>query len=144
MFTGKLDDKGRLKLPVNFQEFLKSFGEQKLYVTSLDRRLAQLYPMSVWLENEKLLEDEQEHSEEADRIKFTANDMGADAEMDGQGRILFNTQLRRELDLEGQDVHLLAHGGRVEVIPETIYQELRRKEQNPAADLTVMRKRGLK
>jgi DNA-binding transcriptional regulator/RsmH inhibitor MraZ len=144
MFTGKLDDKGRLKLPVNFQEFLKGFGEQKLFVTSLDRRLAQLYPMSVWLENEKLLEEEQEHSEEAGRIKFTANDMGADVEMDGQGRVLFNTQLRRELDLEGQDVHLLAHGGRVEVIPEAIYQELRRKEQNPTADLTVMRKRGLK
>ena len=144
MFTGKLDDKGRLKLPVNFQEFLKSFGEQKLFVTSLDRRLAQLYPMSVWLENEKLLEAEQEHSDEAARIKFTANDMGADVEMDGQGRILFNTQLRRELDLEGQDVHLLAHGGRVEVISEAIYQELRRQQQNPAADLTVMRKRGLK
>jgi MraZ protein len=145
LFPGKLDDKGRLKLPTNVQEYLRSFGEQKFFITSLDRRLAQIYPMPVWRENEKFFENFTEDPEAADNIAFNAADLGADAEMDAQGRLTLNTRLRRELDLEEQDLHLHAFNGRIEIMSEAVYQERRRAaQQKPAADLTILKKQGLK
>ncbi len=144
MYSGKLDDKGRLKLPVNFQEFLKSFGEEKFFITSLDRRLAQIYPMSAWRENEKFFEEFTEEPEVSDRVLFNANDLGADAEMDSAGRLLVNTRLRRVLDFEGQELQLVAHNSRVELMSEAVYQERLRAQQNPVADVTALRKKGLK
>ena len=144
-FPGKLDDKGRLKLPVNFQEYLKSFGAQKFFVTSLDRHLAQIYPMPVWQQNEKFFAEFTENPEVAENVKFNADDLGADAEMDSQGRITFNTDLRRELDLEGQDLHLFAHDGRVEIFSEVAYQAKKRQaQQTPVKDVTLLKSKGLK
>ena len=144
MYPGKLDDKGRLKLPVNFQEFLKSFGEEKFFITSLDRRLAQIYPMSVWRVNEKFFEDFTEDPEASDRVRFNADDLGAEAEMDSSGRLLVNTRLRRQLDLEGQELQMVAHNSRIELMSEAVYQERRRAQQDPVADVTALRKQGLK
>src|SRR5438445_469324 len=56
MYPGKLDDKGRLKLPAVFLEYFGELGEKKLFVTSINRRTAQIYPTSVWRKNKKLLE----------------------------------------------------------------------------------------
>ena len=64
---------------------------------------------------------------------FNAADLGADAEMDGQGRITFNPELRRELDLEGHELHLFAFKGRVQVLTEAIYQERKRRASQAAA-----------
>lgn len=145
MFTGKLDDKGRLKLPVAFQEYLKSFGEQKFFVTSLDRRLAQIYAMPLWRQNEKFFDEYQGDPEKVGNIAFNAADLGADAEMDSQGRITFNTDLRRELDLEGNDLHLYAFHGRVEILNEAVYQQRKRAaQQDPSGDVNDLRKQGLK
>jgi MraZ protein len=48
MYPARLDDKGRVKLPTSFQQFFGALREKKLFVTSLDRRIAQIYPMVVW------------------------------------------------------------------------------------------------
>jgi DNA-binding transcriptional regulator/RsmH inhibitor MraZ len=144
-FPGKLDDKGRLKLPVSLQEYLKSFGEQKFFITSLDRYLAQIYTMPTWRQNEKFFAEFTDDPEVAENIKFNADDLGADAEMDSQGRITFNTDLRRELGLEGQDLHLFAHEGRVEVYSEAAYQARKlRAQQNPGSNVTALKSKGLK
>src|SRR5271165_3066042 len=100
MYPARLDDKGRLKLPATFQQFFNSLGERKLFVTSVNRRIAQIYPMAVWKENEKFFESFRANPAAARRIAFNANDLGAEAEMDAQGRITFNPELRRELNLE--------------------------------------------
>ena len=39
MYPARVDDKGRLKLPVGFQEYISGLPEKKLFVTSLDRRI---------------------------------------------------------------------------------------------------------
>ena len=55
MYPGKLDDKGRMKLPSVFAEYLAALsyvGQKKLFVTSLDGRIARIYPQEVWRQNE--------------------------------------------------------------------------------------------
>ena len=46
--------------------------------------------------------------------------------MDGQGRVLFSPELRRELKLEGKELHLFAHRGRIEVLSHETYEERRK------------------
>jgi MraZ protein len=53
-YQARVDEKGRLKLPAVFQQYLTDLGETKVFVTSLDVRIARIYPISVWKENEIL------------------------------------------------------------------------------------------
>ena len=46
-FSAHVDDKGRLKLPVDLQQYLTAIGDEKLFVTSVDDRIARIYPISV-------------------------------------------------------------------------------------------------
>ena len=65
MYDLKLDDRARLKLPADWVQFFNSLGEKTLFVTSLDDRIGRIYPMSVWRENEKLLDSYDEDPEAA-------------------------------------------------------------------------------
>jgi len=116
-----------------------------LYLTSLDRRVAQLYPIAEWRANEKFFDDFQEDPEAAENIAFNASDLGADVEMDGQGRVIVHPDLRRALGMEGQELHLMAYKGHVEILTETVYQEQKTKAAaKTAEDLNVLKKRGLR
>ena len=106
MYHCRLDDKGRLKLPAQFQHFIIALPEKRLFVTSLDRRIAQIYPMAVWRQNEKFFESYRDRPAGRPGVAFNASDLGAEAEMDAQGRILFSPELRRELGIENQPVRL--------------------------------------
>jgi len=114
-------------MPAAFQQFLGALTEKKLFVTSLDRRIAQIYPIEVWRQNEKFFESYRENPGLAKRIAFNAADLGAEAEMDAQGRITFPPELRRELGLEDQTIRLFAYKGRIEVLSERIYEERKRE-----------------
>ena len=144
MYPGRLDDKGRMKVPVDFQQFLSALREKKLFVTSLDRRIAQIYPIAVWRENEKFFETYREDPRIARMVAFNAADLGAESEMDNQGRILFPPELRRELAIENQPVRLYAYRGRIEVLSEKIYEERKREASQMAAeDLAKLEAAGL-
>ena len=39
MYDSTMDDRGRVKVPAAFKEYLERFPDKKLYVTSLDRRI---------------------------------------------------------------------------------------------------------
>ena len=134
MYPARLDDKGRLKLPASFQQFFSALREKKLFVTSLDRRIAQIYPMPVWRENEKFFDSYREDSKIARNVAFNAADLGAESEMDAQGRVLFSPELRRELGIENQPVRLYAYRGRIEVLSEKIYEERKKEAGQTAAD----------
>lgn len=127
MYPSRLDEKGRMKMPAAFQQFLSALPEKKLFVTSLDRHIAQIYPMEVWRQNEKFFETYRENPKLAKRIAFNAADLGAEAEMDSQGRITFPSELRRELGMEDQTVRLYAYKGRIEILTERIYEERKRE-----------------
>jgi len=144
MYNGKLDDKGRLKMPVPFQEYLSSFTEKKLFVTSVDRLTAQIYPISVWRENEQLLKTYRLDPARAKRVNFNANDLGSDAEMDAQGRVLFNPELRSALDMDGHALRVVSEKGRIQILTEAVYQAQRKASQeNALADLEKMEEAGM-
>lgn len=134
MYPGRLDDKGRVKLPTNFQQFFGALREKKLFVTSLDRRIAQIYPMAIWRRNERFFDSYRDDPRIARNVAFNAADLGAEAEMDAQGRILFPPELRRELGIENQGVRLFAYRGRIEVLSEKVYEERKREASQTAAD----------
>lgn len=134
MYPGRLDDKGRVKLPTSFQQFFLALREKKLFVTSLDRRIAQIYPMEAWRQNEKFFASYREDPKMSRNVLFNAADLGAETEMDSQGRILFSPELRRELGIENQPVHLFAYRGRIEVLSEQIYEERKKEAAQTAAD----------
>ena len=94
IYPARVDDKGRLKLPVNFERFLSG---EPLFVTSWDGRMARIYKLPVWQENELLLFAETDDPEAAEDLSFLAYKYGADSDVDGQGRLLMPTDLRRAL-----------------------------------------------
>jgi DNA-binding transcriptional regulator/RsmH inhibitor MraZ len=144
MFPGHFDDKGRVKLPVDLQKYFGSLPEKKLFITSLNRKVAQIYPIAVWRENENFFESYRDNPKAARNTAFNAADLGSESEMDAQGRILFPPKLRRELGLENQTVQLYAHRRRIEVLSEAIYQERKRQAAEAAeADLEVLEAAGL-
>jgi DNA-binding transcriptional regulator/RsmH inhibitor MraZ len=90
--------------------------------------------MPVWRQNEKFFDTYRDDPRVARHVAFNAADLGSEAEMDGQGRILFSPELRRELGIENQAVRLFAYRGRIEVLSERIYEERKREAAETAAD----------
>jgi DNA-binding transcriptional regulator/RsmH inhibitor MraZ len=144
MYTARLDDRGRIKLPADFQKYLDIFRE-KLFVTSMDRKTARIYPMHLWRENEALFESYRDDPRVSQNVAFTAAELGSETEMDAQGRILFSAELREALGLEQQQVRLYHHRGRIDVLSEAVFKA--RQEQaaaSPEADLQKMEGAGLR
>jgi MraZ protein len=127
MYPSRLDDKGRMKMPAAFQQWISALPEKRLFVTSRDRRIAQIYPIAVWRQNEKFFRENRANIAAVKKIAFNTADLGAEAEMDSQGRITFHPELRRELGLEDQTLRLqAAPSGRVDVLSERMYEEQKR------------------
>lgn len=120
-YTAKLDDKGRIKLPVDFQNYFSGLPDKRFFVTSLDAVVGQIYPIEVWYQNLDFLATPGLDQDEVERTLFNANDMGAEAEMDSAGRLSLGSKLRKKLDLTG-DIHLLVAGDRVEIMSPARYE----------------------
>ena len=52
MFRGnaptRVDEKGRLKLPAEFKRVVEEKYNEKFYITSLDGKVAHVYPFEEW------------------------------------------------------------------------------------------------
>lgn len=144
-FPAHVDDRGRLKLPVDFQQFLNGTGDQMLYVTSTDGDIARLYPISVWKENEKHLDElAKEEPAAADSLAFITQHYGAEAKMDTQGRVTLPTDLRRELKLEGE-VRVGCVLGAINIYSQEKYQEyLANSRASLGTKLSVARTKGFR
>jgi MraZ protein len=144
MYPARVDDKGRLKLPVDFQGYFASLAEKKLFVTSLDRRIGQIYPIAAWRDNKRFFSEYRDNPRVAQNVAFNANDLGADSEMDNQGRILLPPELRRELGIENQAVRIFAYKGRVQIYSDAVYQEKKRQaSQSSETDVEALESAGL-
>ena len=135
MFSAKVDDKGRMKLPTVFQQHFLKIDEGKLFITSLDGRIGRIYSISAWRENEARFEDYTEDPIALQNLMFNAQDLGAEAKIDDQGRVTLNTELRKELKLAaGEELHLYAYKDCVEFLTDELYQEKRRLARANASD----------
>jgi MraZ protein len=140
-----VDDKGRLKLPAEFTEYLEKCGVTKVFITTVDLRSVRLYPLSLWQHNENLFDDAGEDSGRAERLARFARHFGGDAEIDKSGRVLLPALLRQEMALEKQAVVVEAHRGRLNVISKKLHDEdIQASKASLAEDLKALEKRGFK
>jgi DNA-binding transcriptional regulator/RsmH inhibitor MraZ len=121
-YSVKIDDKGRLKLPVVFQDFVKGLPDgQNLFVTSVDCKTVAIYPVGVWRKNLK-----KPHPLDAGALRAVstvASDLGTEEKMDSQGRVTLNTELRAALGLGDKSVlHLVGVKGHIDLITDAVYQ----------------------
>jgi DNA-binding transcriptional regulator/RsmH inhibitor MraZ len=123
MFTGRIDDKGRLKLAQDVITYFNNLVEKRLFVTSLEGRIAQIYAMSTWRQNEKFFEEYRGNPKAAHQIAFMAAAMGGETTMDAQGRVQLPAKLRKQLKLEEGGVFLYWYRNRFQVLSEAVYQE---------------------
>jgi MraZ protein len=145
MYPAKLDDKGRIKVPAVFARYLESLSQKTLFVTSLDGITGQIYPIAIWEQNEAFFEQYTEDPDTAQNVIFTANELGAETEMDSQGRIGFSPELRRALGIENQPVKIYFQNGVIQVLNDQVYEQNKGKAtQDPAGDVRKLRNRGLK
>ena len=122
LFSAKVDAKGRLAVPSEFQEYLTKLHAKRLFVTSLDRTTARIYTMPVWMETKRrLLATTGPTKKAAKDVLFMANLMGEDMEIDSTGRLLLPTNLRRDLGMENAQVWLDAADGYLNVYNQTYF-----------------------
>jgi MraZ protein len=119
-------EKGRLKLPQKFHHFLSAFNEP-LYVTTLDAKVGRVYPIRAWQSTEQFLSQPGERAQAGARALFVANDYGEECQVDVQGRVLLPTNLRRDLNMEGQPVWLKWYRSHLDVYSQSVYEEKRRE-----------------
>jgi MraZ protein len=134
MYSARLDDRGRMKLPADFQTALETLREKKLFVTSMDRHIGQIFPMEEWRKQESFLESFTDDPKIARKMLFNASDLGGEATVDTQGRIVFPTDLRRELGIENAQVRIYGYKGRIEILSEEIYEARRREAAEVTSD----------
>jgi MraZ protein len=115
MFSSRVDEKGRLKLPEDIRRYLNETGPNEFFVTSFDGRTALIYPIPLWEEAERLLESPGPHARAGKALWFKAQKYGGDAQIDGQGRLLMPPALRREMNVENQAVQMAFFRGHLEV-----------------------------
>lgn len=141
----RVDDKGRLKLPAEFLEYLKKLDVDKVFITTMDLQLARIYPISVWKSNETLFASAGDLAEQAEDVAYIAKYYGGDSEIDAQGRVLVPTELRRKLALEAQPVWLDCYNGRINVASKAVHEgRLNRALANLSDKVKTLEKKGLK
>jgi len=145
IYTSRCDDKGRLRLPKEFEDFLRTFPEPEFFVTSLDGSIARIYPIRTWMENQKVLADFEEDPAMAEDQGFLADHWGGVSTIDAQGRILVPPVLRRKIGIEDQKVNVRFYRSAVEVYSEAESERrLERAMNAPPASRTALLRKGLK
>jgi MraZ protein len=136
--TARVDDKGRLKLPVDFKRFLdEEFKSDTFYVTSRDGRRGQLYPMREW----EVIEAKMAAMPDSDLAKRKLVDItnyyGQVVELDGQGRLTLPQVLREKLKLTGE-VMVLGSQRYMEVVHRETFEGGMEADPINAGDLATL------
>jgi len=111
--SAKVDQKGRLKIPVTLLPMLKRSGTE-LYVTSEDGYSVRIYPMQVWNQVEERLGRLCSHNRNNQKLLVRAKYFGRAVTMDKQGRVLIPIVLRSSAHMKG-GVDILDYSNYLEV-----------------------------
>ena len=138
MFRGnhptRVDEKGRLKLPAEFKRRVDEMYGPKFYITSMDGKRAQIYPLKEW----ELIETSMANMSPMDpvRRKFldVTNFYGQMAEMDSQGRVLIPQKLRELAKVAG-DVNVMGAQTWLDVVNAEMF-DADMKKASGAVELT--------
>ena len=145
IYASRCDEKGRLRLPKEFEEYMRSLPVKEFFVTSLDGgNLGRIYDIDTWYHNEKILEDF-EDPEVAEAIAYSAHYYGAVSTIDGQARVLVPPDLRRKLGIENAPVKVRFFNGGIDIFSEAKHEERLAKANEAApAGLRELKKKGLR
>ena len=106
MFRGnhptRVDEKGRLKVPAEFKRVIDEKYSQQFYITSLDGKVAQIYPFEEWERIEQKLASLSTFNPTKKKFLSRVNYWGQQVEMDGQGRLLIPQLLRESAAIKGE------------------------------------------
>lgn len=106
--TGRVDDKGRLKLPALVRQRLEEiYRDSSIFITSLDGESVKAFPLREWEAVEAKLSEKSPEGNESDgeikqKILFQTNKYGAEESLDSQGRILVPAVLREAAGMRGE------------------------------------------
>ena len=106
MFRGnhptRVDEKGRLKVPAEFKRVIDEKYGTQFYITSLDGKIAQVYPFEEWERIEQKLAALSTFNPTKKKFLSRVNYWGQVVEMDGQGRLLMPQMLRDAAQIKGE------------------------------------------
>ncbi len=132
MFRGsaptKIDDKGRLKIPTPFRNYMEERWGSDVFATSIQGDSALVYPLPVWEEIEARLGAMPSTHRSKMRFLERVNYYGQQARLDAQGRIVVPQILRESAEVLGEVV-VMAHLDHLEVWNRDRFE--RRLEQEP-------------
>jgi len=118
MFRGnsptRVDEKGRLKVPAEYKRVIDEKYGAQFYITSVDGKVAQIYPFEEWERIEQKLASLSNFNPTKKKFLTRTNYWGQVVEMDGQGRLLLPQLLRESAQLKGE-VAVLGYLNRLEV-----------------------------
>src|SRR6201984_572762 len=135
MFRGNTptrgDDKGRLKVPAEFKRVIDEKYGTQFYITSLDGRVAQIYPFEEWEQIEQKLAGLSTFNPTKKKFLSRVNYWGQQVEMDGQGRLLLPQLLREAAQIKGE-VAVVGYQKYLEVRNLDAYRQEALEERVPA------------
>jgi len=106
MFRGnhptRVDEKGRLKVPAEFKRLIDEKYGTQFYITSLDGKVAQVYPFEEWQRLEEKLAKLSNFNPTKKKFLNRTNYYGQLVEIDGQGRVLIPALLRDTAKIQGE------------------------------------------
>jgi MraZ protein len=106
MFRGnhpaKVDEKGRLKLPAAFKQLVDEQHVAQFYVTSMDGKSAEVWPLPEWEKREEQLAESSTLDDSVKKYLNLTSYYGQQVEMDGQARILLPQILRGTAGLDAE------------------------------------------
>ena len=145
VFAVTVDEKGRLKLPAAMLGYLESFKEdRKVFITTFDESEFRLYPISVWRETAKKLQEPGEDGDFLEALARIADHYGKDVDVDAQGRLTLPELLRKTLNLEKDEVRLRCFQGRINGFGSAEYEKSLAEARSALADkMKVLKRKAL-
>ncbi len=131
MFRGinavNLDTKGRIIMPARYRAELQGSAKGQLVITiDAEEKCLLLYPLPIWEEIEKKIENLPSFNQATRRIQRLLIGHATELEMDGNGRLLL-PQLLREYASIKKYVMLVGQGKKFEIWDKKVWAEGRTK-----------------
>ncbi|MGD0891208.1 MAG: division/cell wall cluster transcriptional repressor MraZ [Terracidiphilus sp.] len=135
MFRGnhpaKVDEKGRLKLPAAFKQLVDASNVTQFYITSVDGKSAEIWPLPEWEKREQQLMDFSTLDDAVQKYLDLTSYYGHQVEIDNQARVLLPQILRDSAKLDAE----------VTVFGKLLYLEVKNREMFeknlPAMEMTA-------
>jgi MraZ protein len=146
MFRGnhptRVDEKGRLKVPAEFKRLIDEKYGQQFYITSLDGKVAQVYPFEEWERIEQKLAGLSNFNPTKKKFLARTNYYGQVVELDNQGRLLVPALLRESAQIQG-DVAVVGNLTYLLVQNKEQYEKEIREDQFTAEDEKTLDELGI-